>query len=45
VAAGYYHTLAIKTDGTLWATGQNGYGQLGLGDTNPHTVLTQITAI
>jgi alpha-tubulin suppressor-like RCC1 family protein len=23
------HTLAIKTNGTLWACGHNGYGQLG----------------
>lgn len=26
------HTLAIKTDGTLWATGRNNTGQLGVGD-------------
>ncbi len=29
VAAGYLHTAAIKTDGTLWTWGQNIYGQLG----------------
>jgi alpha-tubulin suppressor-like RCC1 family protein len=29
VATGYYHTAAIKTDGTLWTCGYNGYGQLG----------------
>ena len=29
---GGYHTLAIKTNGTLWAWGQNVYGQLGKGD-------------
>jgi trimeric autotransporter adhesin len=29
VAGGGRHTAAIKTDGTLWAWGQNTYGQLG----------------
>ena len=29
VACGYYHTAAIKTDGTLWTWGYNLYGALG----------------
>ena len=29
VACGFYHTAAIKTDGTLWTWGSNSYGQLG----------------
>ena len=29
VACGYSHTAAIKTDGTLWCWGSNGYGRLG----------------
>ena len=29
VAGGFFHTAAIKTDGTLWTWGINGYGQLG----------------
>jgi len=29
VAAGSGHTMAIKSDGTLWAWGGNNYGQLG----------------
>jgi alpha-tubulin suppressor-like RCC1 family protein len=29
---GQYHTSAIKTDGTLWTWGNNGYGQLGTND-------------
>jgi alpha-tubulin suppressor-like RCC1 family protein len=33
VSAGYNHTLAIKTDGTLWAWGFNMTGQLGDGTT------------
>lgn len=31
VASGLEHTLAIKTDGTLWAWGRNDSGQLGIG--------------
>jgi hypothetical protein len=33
VSAGYAHTAAIKTDGTLWLWGDNGYGQLGVVNT------------
>jgi alpha-tubulin suppressor-like RCC1 family protein len=32
VAAGQYHTLFVKSDGSLWGMGYNGYGQLGTGD-------------
>src|SRR3989344_3820945 len=32
VAGGYIHSLATKTDGTLWGWGMNNFGQLGLGD-------------
>ena len=34
VDAGYFHTAAIKTDGTLWTWGRNDFGQLGINDTN-----------
>lgn len=33
VAAGTYHNVALKNDGTLWAVGYNGSGQLGNGST------------
>jgi len=33
VVCGYYHTVALKSNGTLWAWGANNYGQLGDGTT------------
>ena len=34
IYAGIGHSFAIKSDGTLWAWGQNIYGELGIGNTN-----------
>lgn len=31
-AGGYRHTMAIQSDGSLWAWGEDDYGQLGNGD-------------
>lgn len=42
VAAGEYHTLALKTDGTLWATGWNTSGQLGLGHATSSKAFVQV---
>ena len=33
ISASNSHNIAIKTDGSLWAWGNNSYGQLGVGDT------------
>ena len=37
------HSLILKNDGTLWSTGYNKYGQLGLGDTSHRYTFTQVT--
>ena len=33
VAAGKYHSIVLKSDSTVWAFGDNMYGQLGIGNT------------
>ncbi|MBK6994106.1 MAG: T9SS type A sorting domain-containing protein [Lewinellaceae bacterium] len=42
VAAGGFHTLAIKTDGSRWAWGWNDYGELGDGTYAPKNSPVQI---
>jgi alpha-tubulin suppressor-like RCC1 family protein len=41
IAAGYYHTVGLKSDGTLWAWGSNGKGSLGDGSNVDKTTPTQ----
>ena len=43
VCCGFYYTLMLKNDGTLWGCGANNYGQLGLGDTTDRKTFTQVT--
>ena len=45
IAAGSFHSLALKSDGTVWAWGRNSAGQLGVGsywDTSTPTPLQVI---
>lgn len=35
ISAGGVHNCAIKTDGSLWCWGRNGYGALGIGNNEP----------
>ena len=43
IAGGGFHTIAIKTDGTLWNWGENNFGQLGVNDTTTRS--TPVTTI
>src|SRR5258708_88843 len=45
IAAGGSHVLALKGDGTLWAWGDNSYGQLGDTTTTRRTSPVQVTSL
>ena len=42
VGQGYGNTIILKEDGTVWATGKNDYGQLGVGDTTNRNTSVQV---
>ena len=44
IAAGVFHSLFLKSDGSLWAMGYNGDGQLGDGTYNQINLPEQIVA-
>jgi len=43
IACGQFHTVALKTDGTLWSWGFNTNGQLGVNDTTSRS--TPVTTL
>jgi alpha-tubulin suppressor-like RCC1 family protein len=47
IAAGYNYSLALKSDGTVWAWGSQVYGELGTGASsgNPNTTPTQVVGL
>jgi alpha-tubulin suppressor-like RCC1 family protein len=45
VAGGSYHSLALKSDGTLWAWGRNADGELGNGTQNGSLTPVQVSGI
>ncbi|WP_434449978.1 RICIN domain-containing protein [Lentzea sp. E54] len=44
VAAGEYHSLAMTTDGTVWAWGYNANGRLGIGTTGGNELPRHVCA-
>lgn len=45
VQRGYKHTLMLKADGTVWACGDNGKGQLGDGTTEDRDMPVQVAGL
>lgn len=45
IAVGLDHSLALRSDGTVWAWGENDVCQLGLNDTNARAVATQVPGL
>ncbi|MFO0885667.1 MAG: fibrinogen-like YCDxxxxGGGW domain-containing protein [Pirellulales bacterium] len=45
VAGHFSHGLALKADGTVWAWGNNGFGQLGDGSTTTRTSAIQVAGL
>ncbi len=46
IAAGYWHSLFVKSDGTAWSCGGNAYGQLGDGTTGTNrTSVVQVSGL
>ncbi len=42
IGAGFRHTCAVKTDGTVWCWGRNDFGQLGNGTTSATATRTPV---
>ena len=45
IAAGEYHSLALKSNGTVWAWGRNNYGQLGIGTISDKKTPAQVSGL
>ena len=44
IAAGSHHSMVLKTDGSVWGTGKNYYGQLGDGTRTDRKVFKKVVS-
>ncbi len=42
ISGGGYHSLALKSDGTVWAWGRNNFGQIGIGKRSKRNTPVQV---
>jgi alpha-tubulin suppressor-like RCC1 family protein len=42
ISCGVYHSIVLMESGTVWSTGYNDHGQLGVGDTESRCILTEM---
>ena len=42
IAAGKQHSMVLKKDGSVWATGYNAYGQLGTGSATNSDIFVEV---
>ena len=45
ISGGYYHSLAVKANGTLWAWGSNSHGELGDGTRDTRTTAVRVSTL
>ena len=45
IAAGKYHTCALRNDGTVWCWGENAYGQLGNNSTTDSSTPAEVRGV
>jgi len=45
MAGGMYSSYIVKNNGSLWVSGGNQFGQLGLGDISPRNSFTEVTDV
>ena len=45
IACGQFHTIVLMTDGTVYGTGYNNFGQLGINITATQTILTLMVSM